>query len=207
MRRAILAGLAVAVCVAMLGACGSSSGRAVPRPADGSGSSPTSGAHPTAPEASPAGDIPDNQVFVKYSSPAGPYALQVPEGWARTGAGSVTTFTDHFNVIRINAVKSATSPTVTTARVSEVPALGHSVRGFSLASVTEVRRTAGRCVLITYRAESAADPVTGKRVVLDAERYEFWHHGTAVALTLSAPKGSDNVDPWRKVADSFAWSG
>jgi len=143
---------------------------------------------------------------VKYSSPAGSYALQVPEGGSRTDAGAVTRFTDHFNSIRIDGTKSSTVPTVTTARVSEVPALRHSVRGFRLANVAEVRRTAGRCVLITYWAESAADPVTGNRVVLDVERYEFWHDGTSVALTLSAPKGSDNVDPWKKVTDSLAWS-
>jgi hypothetical protein len=39
------------------------------------------------------------------------------------------------------------------------------------------------------------------------ERYEFWRAGHEVVLTLSAPVGSDNVDPWRKVTDSFAWRG
>jgi hypothetical protein len=28
-----------------------------------------------------------------------------------------------------------------------------------------------------------------------------------VTLTLSAPVGSDNVDPWRTVTDSFRWAG
>jgi hypothetical protein len=61
-------------------------------------------------------------------------------------------------------------------------------------------------VLVTYRASSAADAVTGKRVTLDVERYEFWRNGTQVTITLSAPQGSDNVDPWKRVTESFAWS-
>jgi hypothetical protein len=72
--------------------------------------------------------------------------------------------------------------------------------------VTEVTRRAGRVVLITFRSQSVADPVTGKRVLLDGERYEFWRNGTAVSVTLSAPTGSDNVDPWKRVTDSFTWT-
>jgi hypothetical protein len=78
--------------------------------------------------------------------------------------------------------------------------------GFVLRNVSEVTRPAGTVVLITYRAQSAADTVTGKSVVLDIERYEYWRNGTSVTLTLSAPTGSDNVDPWKKVTESFAWS-
>ena len=37
---------------------------------------------PLKPEKNPPGDIPDNQVFIDYSSPLG-FALKVPEGWAR----------------------------------------------------------------------------------------------------------------------------
>jgi hypothetical protein len=59
--------------------------------------------------------------------------------------------------------------------------------------------------LITYRDDSPQNPVTGKVAVEDVQRYEFYRSGTEVALTLSAPVGSDNVDPWRKITDSFAW--
>ena len=34
----------------------------------------------------------------------------------------------------------------------------------------------------------------------------FFHSGRAVVLTLSGPKGADNVDPWRLVTDSLQWS-
>jgi hypothetical protein len=40
----------------------------------------------------------------------------------------------------------------------------------------------------------------------DIERYEFWRNGTQATITLSSPVGSDNVDPWRTVTDSFSWS-
>jgi hypothetical protein len=47
--------------------------------------------------------------------------------------------------------------------------------------------------------------VTGKVVLQDVERYVFWQAGTRATITLSSPKGSDNVDPWRKVTNSFGW--
>jgi hypothetical protein len=61
-------------------------------------------------------------------------------------------------------------------------------------------------VLATYRADSSPDPVTGKVVHDDVERYELWRSGTTAVVTLASPKGSDNVDPWRKVTDSFTWT-
>jgi hypothetical protein len=143
---------------------------------------------------------------VKYTSPDRTYSVQVPEGWARTDTGSAPTFTAHYNSIRIEATKMPAAPTASTARSTDVPALQRAVAGFSLGNVSSVTRTAGQAVLVTYRAASVADAVTGKSVVLDVERYEFWRNGMEVVLTLSAPQGSDNVDPWKKVTDSFSWS-
>jgi hypothetical protein len=74
-----------------------------------------------------------------------------------------------------------------------------------LGKVTTARRKAGPVVVVSYRVDSAPDPVTGKVLREDVERYEFWRAGTEAILTLSAPVGSDNVDPWRRVTDSFAW--
>ncbi len=134
------------------------------------------------------------------------FSLQVPEGWARTDTGGLTTFAAYFNSIRTASTRRTVARSVATARAIDVPALQGSEHGFALLNVSEVTRPAGTVVLITYRAQSAANPVTGKSVVLDVERYEYWHNGTSVTLTLSAPTGSDNVDPWKKVTDSFAWS-
>ncbi len=164
------------------------------------------GLNPNSAEGSAAGDIPDNQAFVTYSSRAGTYTVKVPEGWARTETSAVTTFTDHFNSILLVATKRSSAPTVATAQATDVPALRRNFPGFTFDKITLVSRAAGSAVLVNYRANSPADPVTGKRIILDVERYEFWRNGTQVAITLSAPQGSDNVDPWKKVTDSFAWS-
>ena len=83
--------------------------------------------------------------------------------------------------------------------------LGAGTPHFALGNVTSVTRKAGPAVLITYNAASPADPVTGKSVATAVERYEFWKGGQEVVLTLSGPQGSDNVDPWRTVTDSFGW--
>ncbi|MDQ1458642.1 MAG: hypothetical protein QOI08_126 [Actinomycetota bacterium] len=223
MRRAVCApALAVAALVG-LGACGSSSpssssstttnnsaaiGATTTAPGGSSSAvtSPTTVPASTGPEVSPSGDIPDNQAFVKYASARGTFSLQVPEGWARTDTGGVTIFASHYNSIRVAPTQRAVARSAATARSIDVPALQGREHAFALRNLSEVTRPAGTVVLITYRAQSAADPVTGKSVVLDVERYEYWRNGTSVTLTLSAPTGSDNVDPWKKVTDSFAWS-
>ena len=72
-------------------------------------------------------------------------------------------------------------------------------------TVTTELRHAGSAVLITYKADSAPNSVTGKVIPQDIQRYEFWKDGNQVTLRLSAPVGSDSVDPSRTVTDSFRW--
>jgi hypothetical protein len=154
----------------------------------------------------PAGDIPDNQVFVVYAPPSGRFSVKVPEGWARVENAGTVTFTDKLNSIRIEAVAAAEAPSVQSAEQRELPAVRASTRNFRAGKVSTVTRKSGSAVLITYGADSEPDAVTGK-VVRDAvERYEFWKAGTEVVLTLSAPEGADNVDPWRIVTDSLTWT-
>ena len=159
---------------------------------------------PNAPEVVAPGDIPDTQVFVPYTT--SDYTVTVPEGWSQSITGPTTSYSDHYNTIRIETTPSTTAPTVATVQSSEVPSLTRSVPNFELGKVESVNRTAGAAVLVTYRAGSNPDPVTNKRVALDVERYEFWRNGTLVALILSGARGSDNVDPWKTVTNSFAWT-
>ena len=49
--------------------------------------------------------------------------------------------------------------------------------------------------------------MTGKGGTDAVERYVFFHKGRDVILTLSGPKGADNVDPWKLVTDSVRWTG
>ncbi len=165
----------------------------------------TGGPNPNATETPPPGDIPDNQAFVPYSPASRAYSIKVPEGWAMTKAGQATLFTDKFNSIRAETRAVSAAPTVASAKATELPAIKAAAHGFVPGAVTTVARTAGTAIKITYRADSAPNAVTGKVVVEAVERYAFWRHGTEVVLTLSAPVGSDNVDPWRTVTDSFGW--
>ena len=190
-RTAILLGAALCLIAA---SCGGSSG-----------STTTSKKTPTT-DVSPAGDIPDTQAFVAYAVPDGRYSLQVPEGWARTDGAAGVTFTDKLNSIHLEERPAASAPTVGTVRAIDLPGLQAAAQSFRLGSVATVQRKAGAAVLVTYRAASAPDAVTGKRVTQDVEVYEFWRAGTLVTITLLSPHGADNVDPWRTVTDSFAWS-
>ncbi|MFD8969039.1 hypothetical protein ACFV0C_29335 [Streptomyces sp. NPDC059568] len=169
-----------------------------------SGSGPSSSA--PAPEVNPAGDIPDNQVYVDWSPADGGYRVKVPEGWARQASGAATVFSDKFNSVRIERSPAAQAPTVDSVRSADLPAVERSGTNVTVGKVSTVSRQGGSAVLATYQADSAADGVTGKSVRQDVERYVFWQKGEQVALTLSGAVGADNVDPWRTVTDSFRWS-
>lgn len=156
------------------------------------------------PEVNPAGDIPDNQVFVPWSPADGSFHLSVPEGWARSDNPDTTLFTDKLNSIGISVTAAPTAPTAQ-SELQAVDALNAGASGFATGDATTVDRKAGSAVLVTYNADGLADAVTGKRRNNDIERYTFWKDGTAVTLTLAGPHGADNVDPWRIVTDAFGW--
>ncbi|MFI2206112.1 hypothetical protein ACH47Z_36170 [Streptomyces sp. NPDC020192] len=185
---------------------GSGSTTSTPPASSTSGGNPQNNAAPT--ESNPPGDIPDNQAYVAYQPTGGSFTgftVKVPEGWARSEKGGVTTFTDKLNTVRITAVPASTAPTVSSVTNTVVPQLRAEVPKFAAPKVSEVSRRAGRVVLLTYQGDSAKDPVTGK-VVRDAfERYAFYKSGHEVDLTLSGPVNADNVDPWRTISDSFTW--
>jgi hypothetical protein len=166
---------------------------------------PSGAVDPNAPEVVEPGDIPDNQVFVPYASADGIYTVKVPEGWARTEAGGVVTFTDNYNSITLQSSSAATAPTVDTVSATGLSDVA-SDPTFTLIDVTEVTRTAGTGVLATYEIGSAPNPVTGKKALLAVERYVFFNNGTVVTMNLSGAKGADNVDPWRIVSDSLTWT-
>ncbi len=165
--------------------------------AAGCGSSSSGGSQPVDPngaEVTPPGDIPDNQAFVAYSPPGGGYSVKVPEGWARTRVGGAVTFTDKLNSIRMES-KSASGPL-------SLAAAKRQGRG----TVTRVKRTAGTAIRCVYTAAGKPDAVTGKRRTNAVERYVFFHRGRDVVLTLTGPKGADNVDPWQLVTDSLRFT-
>jgi hypothetical protein len=159
----------------------------------------------SAPDAGGAGDIPDNQAFVEYRPAGGEYAIKVPEGWARAESGGTVTFTDKLNTITVALGTAAAAPDPAAGQ-AELTALGTTTAGFAAGTVSAIERPAGPVLLLTYRADAPPDPVTGKVVNDDNERYEYWHAPSALlTVTLAGPHGADNADPWRTVTDSVRW--
>jgi hypothetical protein len=192
MRIALLA----ASLVLLAGACGNTS----------TGGAPGTATNTAATETNPGGDIPDGQAYVSFTFPSGAFTIKVPEGWARTQQGDATTFTDKLNLIRVEAVPKPAAPTAESVATTELPAIKTGTRGFRSGTVKAVQQAGGSAILITYQADSAPNPVTGKVVREAVSRYEFWRTGKEAIVTLSSPSTADNVDPWRIVADSFRWS-
>jgi hypothetical protein len=205
--------LAAAAVLAIVAAGCGSSGGSKSTPSSSSTSTSTSktttattGVNPNAKETSPSGDIPDNQAYVGFTAPAAGFSVKVPEGWSRVESGNKVTFTSNLNSVTIEHRPASGPVTAASAKANDVRTLAGSLKGFKLQSVTTVRRSAGPAVRIQYLVQGSANPVTGKAVTDAVERYLFVHNGKEAVLTLSAPKGSDNVDPWRTITNSVRWT-
>jgi hypothetical protein len=145
-------------------------------------------------EPNAAGDIPDTQAFVRYTAREG-YSLLIPDGWSRLIQGPVTTFTSHFDGVRI-----VVGPRTSTA--AALRGLAGHPSGVKSATVSVAGRRATR---LTFTSESGLDPVTGKTAHLEDEVYVFDKGPRQAVLHLWAPHGADNADQWQKVAQSFRW--
>jgi hypothetical protein len=170
------------------------------------GGSSSGSVNPNTAEQSPPGDIPDNQAYVAYKPPGAGFTVKVPEGWSRTASGGAVTFTDKLNTVRIESAPAAAPLTVSQATNSELPKIAKTVKGFQAGKIGEVARKGGKAVRITYLADAKANTVTGKAGQDAVERYVFFHKGKDAILTLSGPKGADNVDPWKIITDSVTWT-
>lgn len=167
--------------------------------------SPVAAEQPVAPETNPAGDIPDNQVFVTFTAPTGGYSLQVPEGWARTDNGADVRFVSKLDGVQVAMTNASAAPTTASAQAAQVPELQRSGRAVQVSKVQDVQLPAGPAVMVEYASNSDPDPVTNKQVRLENNAYLFYHNGKLATLTLWAPLGADNVDQWQQMAQSFRW--
>ena len=151
--------------------------------------------------ATAAGDIPDNQVFLVFRNARAGYTIKYPEGWAQQGSGDSVTFRDKNNAIR--AVVSAGSAWTRASVQTDVRAL----KGARLQGAPQAISLSGRAAFkVVYRTVSAPNPVTGKRVTLSVDRYYVWKQGRRAVLDLGCPVGVDNVDAYRLISESFRWS-
>jgi hypothetical protein len=172
-------------------------------PQSGTVSTTTSAISPPAPlqaeaASAAAGDIPDNQVFVRYTGPR--FTMKYPEGWAQSVQGSAVVIRDKNNIVRVVIAKGGPSTP------SSMRAGLESLHGVSVSTPPHAVTLAGHAaVAATYRTRSAPSPVTGKRVTLSVDRYELAHGGYRATVDLGTPVGVDNVDAYRLMIESFRW--
>ena len=157
-----------------------------------------------APEVSPPGDIPDNQAFIAYSAPAG-YSIKVPEGWARKDGGDSTVFNDKYNHISLSYRETGQTFDKAYASSTLVPELKKTGRAVDNVTVSTVKLKAGKVLKISFDSNSEPNAVTNKQVREENEKFYYARDGKLVELTLSAPKGADNVDQWKFISSSFRW--
>ena len=157
-----------------------------------------------APEVSPPGDIPDNQSFVTFTSPSG-YSIKVPEGWARKDDGTKTTFNDKYNHILLQLNDAAQPIDEAYAKSMLIPDLQKNGRAVDKVSIKKLALKSGAAIVLDYDSNSEPNSVTNKQIREENESLYFVKDKKLVTLTLSAPKGADNVDQWLFMANSFRW--
>jgi hypothetical protein len=216
MARRLGIALTAAGLLSALAACGNSGSAtpvagttraSAPAPTAPGTSSPGPGGSqaPVAAESNPPGDIPDTTVYVTYQSPPGHLLIKVPEGWSRKTTPASSTFTSNLNSISVAWMPLAAPPTVHSVQATAVPALKAKSLAFRLQSVRAVKLAGGPAVETIYQVNSPPNGVTGRQYRLVIERFELYRHGRGAVIDLSSAVGSDNVDPWRIVSESFRW--
>jgi hypothetical protein len=156
------------------------------------------------PEINPPGDIPDSQVFVRFTSPSG-YSIKVPEGWARRDTGAETVFSDKYNRIALTVTDLAQPLDLALAKARLAPEIEQTGRAVKITKVVAAKLKGGDAVRVIYESNSEPNSVTNKQVRQENERYYFAKNGKLASLDLSAPKGADNVDQWQLISSSFRW--
>src|SRR5215470_12953169 len=104
---------------------------------------------PVAPEVNPPGDIPDSQVFVTYTSPAG-FSIKVPEGWARTERSDGAHFADKYDSVDIAVAPAASAPTPEGVRNGDAAVVEKSERAVRISAIGRISLPSGTAVLIVY---------------------------------------------------------
>ena len=134
---------------------------------------------------------------------AGGFAIKYPEGWTQSGTAGDVTFKDKNNLVHV-LVSSGRAPTPASVR-AQLIALKRSNPTLTFRTPQTVTIGSRSAVKAVYTTESARNPVTGKRVELIVDRYEFGRPGRVATVDLGTPVGVDNVDAYRMMIESFRW--
>jgi hypothetical protein len=204
----LVVGLAAAAAVFALTGCGSSHQAQAPATTTSGGGASTPPASTGGPgalqaeaNATAAGDIPDNQVFLVFKNGEAGYSMKYPEGWAQQGSGKRVTFRDKNNIVRI-VVSSGAAPTKASVQAD----IGGLTAAHLQSGPQAMTLPHAKAYKVVYSTESAPNAVTGKRVKLVVDRYYVWKPGRLAVVDLGTPEGVDNVDAYRLMIESFRWS-
>lgn len=156
---------------------------------------------PVAAEKNPPGDIPDTQVFIVYTSPAG-FSMKVPEGWSRTDGAKGASFADKYDTIDVSVAPATEAPTAASVKAGEAKSLAATDRAVTIGAIKASKLAGGPAVEIDYTANSDPNAVTGKQIRLERARYLVFGKGKLVTLDMAAPEGADNVDQWKLMSNS-----
>jgi hypothetical protein len=196
--------LALLVLAAFAAGCGGSKHAAAPPTTTAPPPTTTASASPSPlqaeAKAAATGDIPDNQVFLRFGDPAAGFSMKYPEGWAQQGSGSTVMFRDKNNIVRI-VVKPGGAVTPVDAKHDLAAVTGATIAGSPHTTII----SGHPAVKVSYTTRSAANAVTGKRLTLAVDRYYLWHAGKRAVVDLGTPQGVDNVDAYRLMIESFTW--
>jgi hypothetical protein len=160
---------------------------------------------PLPPEKSPVGDIPDSQAFVNYTSVLGGYSIVEPEGWSRTENGSNASFIDKFNGVKVSMTSDSKPFNIENIKNNQVKTLIANGRAITINEIKEVTLPSGKAVLVKYYSNSDPNPVSNKQIRLENQTFFFYKAAKVGSLTVWAPLGSDNVDQWKKISESWRW--
>ena len=188
------AAASLAIASIAIAGCGSSS----------SSTPSSSNAAPAEAASAAQGDIPDNQVFLRYKNPGAGYSIKYPEGWAQKGSGNLVTFSDKGNSVQI-AVSKGAAPTVASvsAELKKEAAKDPTLKP---GTPQQMKVGPNQAVHVVYHVQGPADPVTGKKPTLMVDRYVLANKGKVATVDQSSPVGVDNVDAYRLIIESFQWS-
>jgi len=129
--------------------------------------------------------------------------MKYPEGWARRGSGRDVTFADKNNIVHV-VVEPGNAPSPGLV-LTQLDRLKTSTPSLSAGSPQRLTINGSSVVKVVYTTKSAANPVTGKRVLLVVDRYVLAHSGRRAVVDLGTPNGVDNVDAYRLIIQSFRW--
>jgi hypothetical protein len=142
-------------------------------------------------------------VFLVFHNGRARYSIKYPEGWTQQGAGGNVTFRDKNNLVHVVVARGRAPSTSSVA--AQLTALKRSAPTLAFSAPRAMQIGSSPVVKATYTTRSAPNPVTGKRVTLIVDRYEFAKGGRLAVVDLGTPKGVDNVDAYRLMIESFHW--